>query len=190
MKSKSQLRAYFKERRASLSNQEVDDLSLAIANQTLAMDVWSYHTYHLFLSITEQKEVQTEYLLQVLQGKDKNVVVSKSNFTDFSMSHYLLTDQTLLKKNTYNIPEPTGNSLINIPPDQIDVVFVPLLAVDHQGSRIGYGKGFYDRFLSQCKPGVVKIGLSFFEPISELIEKNSQDIALDYLVTPHRVTAF
>ena len=72
----------------------------------------------------------------------------------------------------------------------IDVVFVPLLAYDKLGNRVGYGKGFYDKFLSECKPGVVKIGLSFFEP-EELIEDLFEtDVKLDFCVTSERVICF
>lgn len=190
MKSKSELRAVYKKQRDLLSVNQINDLSLDIANHTLKLDIWNKQMYHLFLSITELKEVQTDDLLHILHGKDKNIVVSKSNFLDYSMSHYLLTDQTALVKNKYNIPEPSGTGLIPIDPQQIDVVFVPLLVADYKGNRVGYGKGFYDRFLAQCRPDVLKIGLSFFEPLPELIEYNAQDVSLNYLVTPQGVVRF
>jgi 5-formyltetrahydrofolate cyclo-ligase len=190
MKSKKELRTAYKSCRKALSENDIDEQSLLIANQSLNLNIWDHVTYHLFLSIAEQKEVQTEYLLHILQGKDKNVVVSKSNFENHSMTHYLLTDQTNLKKNAYNIPEPEGKGLIEIQPVTIDVVFIPLLVADEKGSRIGYGKGFYDRFLANCKPEVVKIGLSFFEPLSEEIEVGEFDVKLDYLITPREVFKF
>jgi 5-formyltetrahydrofolate cyclo-ligase len=70
------------------------------------------------------------------------------------------------------------------------VVFVPLLGYDVQGNRVGYGKGFYDAFLSQCKKDVVKIGLSFFEPEQEITDVLNTDIRLDYCVTPTTVYSF
>ncbi len=190
MRPKNELRAAYKLVRKALSENEIDEQSLHIANQSLNLNIWDHATYHLFLSIAEQKEVQTEYLLHILQGKDKNVVVSKSNFNDHSMTHYLLTDQTILKKNAYNIPEPEGRGLIEVHPTNIDVVFVPLLVADKKGSRIGYGKGFYDRFLIQCRPDVIKIGLSFFEPLQDQIEVGKFDVKLDYLITPIEVFKF
>ena len=95
----------------------------------------------------------TEFILQILAGKDKEVVISKSDFETRKMTHFLLTDNTRIKKNKYNIPEPVDG--IEVPTAKIDVVFVPLLAFDKQGHRVGYGKGFYDIFLSECKPDVV-----------------------------------
>jgi len=104
------------------------------------------------------------------------------------MSHFLLTDNTVLKKSLYGIPEPVDG--IEIAPNKIDVVFIPLLAFDNVGNRVGYGKGFYDQFLSECKPDVIKIGLSFFEPESFIEDINKNDIPLNYCVTPNKVFSF
>lgn len=186
--TKSELRKKYKALRKSLSIDQADDFSLAIANQLLQLDIWDKSFYHIFLSIEEQKEINTEYILNILAGKDKNIVVSKSNFEDVSMTHFLLTDNTTIKKNSYNIPEPIDGIEINS--SQIEVVFVPLLAFDKTGNRVGYGKGFYDRFLSECKPETIKIGLSFFEVEEEVFETDNNDVSLDYCVTPNRVYQF
>jgi 5-formyltetrahydrofolate cyclo-ligase len=185
---KSLLRKKYKELRQQLSLTEVDDFSLAIANKLLTLDIWDKTFYHIFLSIEEQKEINTDYILNILAGKDKNIIVSKSNFEDYSMTHYLLTDNTKIKKNAYNIPEPVDG--IEIPSSQLEVVFIPLLAFDKLGNRVGYGKGFYDRFLANCKPKTLKIGLSFFEVEADVFEASEDDIRLDYCVTPNRVYHF
>jgi len=186
--SKSQLRNTYRTLRQKLSKTQIEDYSLAIANQLLSLDIWNKSFYHIFLTIEEQNEVNTDYILNILAGKDKNVVLSKSKFEDFSMKHYLLTDNTTLRKNTYNIPEPIDG--IEIQTSQLEVVFVPLLAFDVSGNRIGYGKGFYDRFLANCHPETLKIGLSFFEAETEIFEASAADIKLDYCVTPQRVFQF
>lgn len=187
-KTKSELRIQYKKRRAELSDEEVESQSLAIANQLLKLDIWSHSFYHLFLSIAEHKEINTDYILNILSGKDKNIVISKTNFETVEMTHYLLTDNTVIKKNSHHIPEPIDG--IEILVDKIDVVFVPLLVFDKQGHRIGYGKGFYDKFLSQCNPDTIKIGLSFFEPITKIEGIFDSDVALDYCVTPERIYKF
>ena len=185
---KKELRKKYKGKREKFTEQEIEEKSLAIANQLVQMDIWDKTYYHLFLPIEEQKEVNTEYILNILQAKDKEIVISKSDFATTSMSHFLLTDNTKIKKNEYNIPEPISG--LPVPTEMIDVVIVPLLAYDKLGNRIGYGKGFYDKFLSECKPGVVKIGLSFFEP-EELIEDLFEtDVKLDFCVTSERVICF
>jgi 5-formyltetrahydrofolate cyclo-ligase len=140
------------------------------------------------MTIEEQKEIATEYILKILAGKDKEIVVSKSNFDTFEMTHYLMTDNTKFKKNEYNIPEPIDG--IEVPVSKIDVVFVPLLAFDISGYRVGYGKGFYDRFLSACKPETIKIGLSLFEPENQIDDVSLNDVKLNYCVTPSKVYRF
>lgn len=185
---KSELRKTYKTLRHNLSETQIDDYSIAIANQLLKLPIWEFSFYHIFLSIEEQKEVNTDYILNILAGKDKNIVISKCDFKTTQLSHFLLTDSTTIKKNSYNIPEPVGG--IEIPDNKIDVVFVPLLAFDKQGNRVGYGKGFYDNFLSKCKPETLKIGLSFFEAEDEISDIFEGDIGLDYCVIPSQVYSF
>ncbi|PTX60206.1 5-formyltetrahydrofolate cyclo-ligase [Kordia periserrulae] len=186
--SKSALRKQYKTLRNALSDTQIDDFSIAIANNLLRLPIWDKRYYHLFLTIAEQKEVDTEFILNILAGKDKDIILSKSNFTDNSLTHFLLTDTTVLKKNAYNIPEPVDG--IEVPSNKIDVVFVPLLAYDTKGNRIGYGKGFYDRFLADCKDDVITIGLSFFPPETTEFEIDTNDVSLDFCVTPEKVYEF
>ena len=186
--TKSELRRLYKQKRQELSPETIDTYSLDISNQLLQLPIWNASFYHIFLSITEHKEVNTDYILNILSGKDKNIVISKTDFKSLKMIHYLLLDNTIIKKNTWNIPEPIDG--IEVTTDKIDVVFVPLLAFDQKGHRIGYGKGFYDKFLSECRPETLKIGLSFFEAEDEFKDVHSGDIALDYCVTPNNIIAF
>ena len=186
--TKKELRKKYKELRSALSFDAIEDLSLQIANNALKLPIWNFENYHIFLTIHEHKEVQTDYLLHILNGKDKNVIVSKSDFETRTMNHVLLTDNVTIKKNEWNIPEPQNG--FSVADNQIDVVFVPLLAYDVFGNRVGYGKGFYDLFLSKCKPDVVKIGVSFFDA-EELIEDVfTEDVRLDYCITPNTIVKF
>ncbi|MDO7171052.1 5-formyltetrahydrofolate cyclo-ligase [Mariniflexile sp. AS56] len=185
---KAELRKQYKTLRNALSTPEVDDFSLSIANQLLKLPIWELSFYHIFLAIEEHKEVNTDYILNILSGKDKHILISKSDFETGLMTHFLLTDNTVIKKNSYNIPEPVdGIEILN---DKIEVVFIPLLAFDKKGNRVGYGKGFYDRFLANCKPETIKIGLSFFEAETEITNLFESDIRLDYCVTPKEVYKF
>lgn len=185
---KSELRKKYKALRAELSSDFIESQSLAIANQILSLDIWDKTYFHLFLTISDQKEIDTEFLLHVLAGKDKEVVVSKSDFATHKMTHYLLTDNTKFMKNAYNIPEPVDG--IEVPISKIEVVFVPLLAFDSKGNRVGYGKGFYDEFLRDCQTDTIKIGLSFFEPELDIEDVSTADVALDYCITPNCVYKF
>jgi len=185
---KKELRAKYKALRKELIAIEIEEKSLAIANALLPLPIWDKTYFHLFLPITEQKEIDTEFILHLLSGKDKEIVISKSDFATREMTHFLLTDNTRIQKNEYNIPEPVDG--IEVPTIKIDVVFVPLLAYDKKGNRVGYGKGFYDKFLSACKPGTIKIGLSFFEPEELILDVFESDILLNYCVTPNGVYEF
>lgn len=180
--NKKELRTKYKALRQELTSDEIEDKSIAIANTMLQLSIWEKTYFHLFLTIKDQKEVETEFILQILAGKDKEIVVSKSNFETLEMINYLMTDNTKFQKNQYNIYEPIDG--IEVPTSKIDVVFVPLLAFDTKGNRVGYGKGFYDKFLSKCNEGVIKVGLSFFEPEKTIEDVFETDIRLDYCVTP------
>lgn len=186
--NKQDLRQKYKTLRNQLCTETIDEKSLAIANNLLKMDIWNRNYFHIFLPITEQNEVNTEYILNILQGKDKEIIISKSNFKNIEMTHFLLTENTKIVKNNYNIPEPLSG--INLPDDIIEVVFVPLLAFDKIGNRVGYGKGFYDKFLSKCKPSTLKIGLSFFEAESLIEGVFDTDIKLNYCITPNEIYYF
>jgi len=185
---KKALRKKYKELRLQLEDEKIEELSLEIANRSLKLPIWNHRYYHIFLSIAEQKEVNTEYLLHILQGKDKDVILPKSDTETGEMHNFLLTDQTEIKKNRWNIPEPQDG--IEIKTGLLEVVFIPLLAFDRNGHRVGYGKGFYDRFLANCQPDILKIGLSFFEPVEEIKEVFSSDIPLNYCITPAEIYEF
>jgi len=186
--TKQEIRKRYKLRRQNLSLSQIDDYSLAIANQALKLPIWDFDCYHVFLSIVTQKEVNTDFILNILAGKDKHVVVSRSNFKTFNMTSFLLTDATKLKLNAYHILEPVKG--IEIKKETIDVVFVPLLAYNTKGHRIGYGQGFYDRFLNQCKASTLKIGVSFFEPEENFPEISAHDLPLNYCITPQKIYQF
>jgi len=189
---KKEIRLKYKELRNSLSENQIEEMSLAIANEVLLLPIWEKTYFHVFLPIEEQKEVNTEYILHLLSGKDKEICISKTDFETRKMTHYLLTDNTKIKKNDYNIPEPVDcpDASGEVPSNKIDVVFIPLLAYDKNGNRVGYGKGFYDKFLAECHPNTIKIGLSFFEPEEIISDVTTSDIQLNYCVTPNRIIKF
>lgn len=186
--TKQELRKKYKLIRSQLSENEVDELSLKIANQLLQLTIWNKKYYHVFLTIKEQKEVETKFILRILNRKNKAIVVPKSDFDTIEMKHFLLTDNTKIVKNKFNINEPENGLEVSV--DKIDVVFVPLLAYDLKGNRVGFGKGFYDTFLSKCKPATIKIGLSFFNPEPHITAVFEKDIRLDYCVTPLKIYQF
>lgn len=186
--TKSELRKTYKTKRDKLSIETIDEKSLAIANQLLSLNIWDKSFYHIFLTIAEHKEINTDYILNILAGKDKHTVVSKSNFETINLENYLLTDSTIIKLNHWKIPEPIDG--IRIENSKIEVVFVPLLCFDKHGHRVGYGKGYYDNFLGDCRPETIKIGLSLFEVEDEIDGIYEDDVPLNFCVTPDKVYPF
>lgn len=187
MEDKQEVRLKYKKKRQALSEEKIEELSLEIANKALKLPIWDKTYYHIFLPITEQKELNTEFLMHILQGKDKSIVIPKTNFNESTLTNILLQENTVIKKTEQNIPEPVDG--IEIPTNKIEIVFVPLLAFDLMGNRVGYGKGFYDRFLKDCTPETLFIGLSIFEAEQQLFYE-SRDIPLHFCITPNKIYTF
>lgn len=184
---KKDLRSKYTSLRKDITPQALLNSSLTIANKLLELAIWNRSNYHIFLPISIKNEVDTSFILSILHGKDKNIILPK--ITDKNtLEHILLTDNTKLTANSWGVPEPVEG--IEIAPSKIDVVFLPLLAFDTKGNRVGYGKGFYDTFLSECKKDVIKVGLSTFEAEDEIADVNENDIPLDYCITPESIYSF
>jgi|TARA_B110000027_G_scaffold107315_1_gene114166 5-formyltetrahydrofolate cyclo-ligase len=185
--TKENLRTLFLEKRLKLSPTFRKEASLSIANQCLKLPIWELEYFHLFLPIIKKAEVNTSFISTLLQARNKHIVLPKVNFGD-PLTHFLLTDKTKIIKNKWGISEPDNG--IPITPSMLDVVFIPLLGYDTFGNRVGYGKGFYDNFLKNCKSNILKIGISFFEPVKKIQGIHPEDIPLNYCITPERIHYF
>ena len=106
-------------------------------------------------------------------------------FTKFAQIKKLIE---FCNKNRFKILEP--DSTKEILPAEIEVVFIPLLCFDKHGNRVGYGGGYYDRFLTKTRRSCLKIGLSFFEPVDFIEGISKTDITLDMCVTPEKLYNF
>lgn len=188
--TKQELRKDFIQRRKALTATEVAAQSQAIARLFFSFfPVENLKAIHTYLPIRRQNEVDTFPIIYTLQEKflKTHVVISRSLADTFEMEHYQWIPDMTLAINSWGILEPNPSSAIHYPLSEIDLVIVPLLAFDKHGNRVGYGKGFYDRFLVKCRSNVIKVGVSFFEPIDRITDINPFDIRLDYCITPTRV---
>jgi 5-formyltetrahydrofolate cyclo-ligase len=104
------------------------------------------------------------------------------------MQLYLVDNDTDYKTNSYGIAEPINGAPLAA--EEIDMVFVPLLAFDIKGYRAGYGKGFYDRLLANCREDIIKIGFSFFEPVDSIEDIDQFDVPLTTAITPNSIYEF
>ena len=184
--SKENLRRFFLEKRLALRITEHEQKSFDIANNCLKLPIWDFQYFHLFLPIKSKAEIDTSLILTLLQGRDKHVIIPKIKGN--KLEHILLTDSTKIQINSWGIPEPDKGILIK--PKQLDVIFIPLLGYDKRGYRVGYGKGFYDAFLANCKSEAIKVGLSFFQAVDQIDGVRTEDIPLDYCVSPKETLNF
>lgn len=188
--TKKEARQRYKQKRTEIPDNQVEKLQdlLLVNFQQLSLPFFEY--LHSYLPINTIAEVDTYPIMEYLRfcNPGLQVIVPKTDFSNLSMIHFLYDDNTILKENEYHIMEPVAGNIVE--PELIDVVLVPLLAFDEKGNRVGYGKGFYDRFLAECRPDVIKIGLSFFDAVDEISDTNEFDLPLTYCVTPQKLYEF
>lgn len=180
------LRQLFKKERSLLSSNQVKTSSKLIFKNLMTLNIWEKNFYHSYLSNVLNNEVETNEIINLLFKKNKRVFVPKILGTN--LIHIEINKNTSYSKNQLGIREPVNSSKSN--PDLLEVIFVPLLAFDKQGDRVGYGGGYYDKFLGDIKNNALKIGLSLFEPIDKILDIEDHDISLDYIITPKRVYNF
>jgi 5-formyltetrahydrofolate cyclo-ligase len=144
----------------------------------------------MFLPMLERREPDTFIMIDWLNQNHPAIKLAfpKTNFAASSMEHFLDNAELEIGTNDYGIPEPIAGNKVDVA--DIDMLIVPLLAFDKQGYRVGYGKGFYDRFMAQCKPETQFIGLSFFEPVDMIDDIDQYDIALHQCITPQKTWKF
>jgi len=188
--TKAEIRKRALRERKGLSEQQVEVYSKALLEQFrqfAGLDFGGMRAIHLFLPIAEQREPDTFLFIEWLERAwpEVKVIVPRADFDTALMTHHVYRGREGLVKNLYNILEPLPQELHT---GDIDVVLVPLLAFDLRGYRVGYGKGFYDRFLGPLQ--TKKVGLSFFGPVELIDDVHKDDVRLDICITPGRIYEF
>ncbi len=185
---KAELRQQYLARRAALSEVDYRRRNQQLVDQLFATYSFDqFRTVHCFISSTRQREVDTWPIIRRLWAVSSvRVLAPRCGPRDNTLTHHEFTLNTALENNRWGIPEPVADSPMYSPQD-IDLVLVPLLVFDRQGHRVGYGKGFYDRFLSECRPDTQKIGLSLFPLITQIDDVFAGDVALDGVAMPGEV---
>ncbi|MEJ7556969.1 MAG: 5-formyltetrahydrofolate cyclo-ligase [Pedobacter sp.] len=184
---KSEIRKSIGEQRSRIPIQEVEALSFKLLQQFKKLDFNNVKALHIFLPIADKKEPDTFILINWLQDHhpDIRIVVPKADFETSLMTHHIYPGREGLTKNLFNILEPIGSDVHNA---EIDLVVVPMLAFDLRGYRVGYGKGFYDRFLLDIE--TQKVGLCFYPPMEAIEDINQYDVKLNLCLTPEQTFKF
>lgn len=188
--TKQEARAYYSTKRLQLSvsdRNRFDDLLMIQFQKLVLPEILLVHSY---LAIDSKNEFATDAILHFIEFQHPGVqfVIPRVNTHLQQLENILLTEDLQYQKNTWGIEEPLDGVLIDA--QELDLVLVPLLAFDTAGNRVGYGKGFYDKLLSQCRANVIKVGFSYFEPIDKITDSAQFDISLSYCVTPQRIYEF
>lgn len=189
--TKKELRRIYKAKRIELSSSErlqLDDL-LLIQLQRLAFEdrVKTFLSYWPLESHAEPNtHLYTYYLEQTLPGVE--VAYPVINFDTAEMKAILVHEESDFVENKYGIAEPEIGE--EIPANKIDLVLVPLLAFDAAGYRVGYGKGFYDRYIKNCREDIITVGFSYFDAVDKIDDTDQYDVPLNFCITPHQLYEF
>ncbi len=189
--TKAQIRTQFLQKRKALGRSAYWNLNEQLLESFKQTDWSGYKNIHIFLPIRENNEPDTFAFIQYLtqEHPDIRIILPRTDFGGLSMKNILYDpDLSILQKNKYGIPEPVHGR--EIPSTEIDAVLLPLLAFDEQGNRVGYGKGFYDRFLQTCRPDVFKAGISLFGPSEGIEDVSEFDQPMDCCITPEKTWTF
>lgn len=188
--TKKELRLLYKEKRNLLTSKELNVLNdlILINFQKIALPEL-YYTLS-FIPIQEFKEVNTHPIESYLEFKNFNnrLTYPVCDFDTQSMNATFPNENMEFEKTAFNTIEPVDGDTIEA--KKIDLIIVPLLAFDDKGYRVGYGKGFYDRYFTQTRKDCLKIGLSFFDAVDTIDDLNEWDQPLDFCVTPNKVYEF
>ena len=183
---KTLLRRQLTAQRKTLSHDIWEVKSKAIRDHFLHSDLYARsYTIHCFVSMNDRFEVDTHELLKKMIRDGKEVIVPVTDFGKGELLHVRLNNFDHLEENKWGVLEPENAQQVKT--DRIDLVLVPLLAVDLKGNRLGYGKGFYDRFLTETNAQA--FGLVFNDFILEEIPADTFDKRLNGIISENGILA-
>ena len=187
---KKKLRKSLKSKRMEVGTEEITALSHRIfCHWKNRFSLENIHYLHLFLSMDRFNEVDTEPFRKAVErsAHGTKILVPVMDMMNSTLQHYELEDEIIIEKNSFGVPEPRVRKW-PVAPSKIDMVIVPLLGFDNQGNRLGYGKGYYDRFLSQLRPDCPKIGICLeLGHLEEGLPIEPHDVSLDFVITEEKV---
>jgi 5-formyltetrahydrofolate cyclo-ligase len=187
--TKEEARKTFLQKRLALSEGAYQQLNFQLYNQFFAqIDLSFIKCIHIFLPIENKREPDTWPMIDRIRREFPNVRISIPKVVGDQLENTYFEGLHQLKKNKWGIMEPELG--VPTPTEKIDMVIVPLLAVDNNGHRVGYGKGFYDRFLAECRIRCLRIGISLFDPVEIIEDIDDNDITLTHCLTPSVLLKF
>lgn len=186
MDLKKELRNYYLEFRKKVDAEEISKSILPLFSDWLK--TFTFKTFGSYRPIQHLNELNLDIFEKEILSQNKNAIIAYPTVEDDRMNFYTENDVSFFQKNKWNIDEIQNGTLVSA--EEFDVIICPLLVCDKKGYRLGYGKGFYDRYLSKVKSNCLKIGIGCFEPIETMPEIYPHDIPLNIYFSPNRVYFF
>ena len=187
---KADARKLYRDKRTALTVPEKakDDDLLLIQFQSLQLPF--IHVLFTYWPIGESNEPDTHLFTAYIGFKNPalQILYPQADFVNRRMQAVEVNADTTFTLNQHNIHEPATGRIVG--PESIDMVFVPLLICDQQGYRVGYGKGFYDKYLADCRTECIKVGFCYFDLPDKIDDRSEFDIPLDICITPYNVYVF
>lgn len=185
--TKNTLRKTALQGRSALIPEEVARKSALIMEKIMAMNEY-LQAGIIMVYLDFRNEVQTGALVRQALTAGKCVVVPLTDVSKHKLVLSILNNYPDdLQPGTYGILEPRPDCLRPIEPSEIDLVIVPGVAFDLCGNRLGYGGGYYDRFLSQTRPDTLFIAPAFELQVLPQVFPDEHDIPVHYLVTEKKL---
>lgn len=194
--TKAVLRKYFLDKRRQLSAQERMRANDLLLIQFQQLELPEVQQVSIYMASEIHQEFDPMPLAQWLQFHypDLRISVPVVSEEKGKMESYCINEETVFVPNKWGIWEPKlsfeEQQQFWVDPLEIDLVVVPLLAFDTFGNRVGYGKGYYDRYLKRCHPDVLAIGFSYFPPVYRVADAADFDVPLSVGITPEKIYDF
>lgn len=179
METKEALRKRILQERKAFTPKRLHEISQVITERILNSDVYkNANSVHCYASIKDQGEINTFPLMQEILNSNRHLVMSKM-IANKQLQHFQVPNLSELKVNSFGIAQPQMGT--EIAPEEPELIIVPLLAADQRGNRLGYGAGYYDRFLKKTKG--IRLGICSHNFLLEYLPKEPHDVPLSALVT-------
>ncbi|MDX9872526.1 MAG: 5-formyltetrahydrofolate cyclo-ligase [Clostridia bacterium] len=183
--AKSSLRQKIIMERFSLTPQEVEAKSRVIADRILDLPQYN-EAGTLLIYLPFKNEVDTVPLIKMSRQNNKRILVPVCR------PHYTLLlsefhDFNELTSNPYGISEPAPEFIRPIPPEEVDLAIIPGVAYDKAGYRLGYGAGYFDRFVSLLRPDCLKVAFIYDLQLLDALPSEAHDLQVDLILTESQI---
>jgi 5-formyltetrahydrofolate cyclo-ligase len=182
--NKKEFRGFILKELKKLSKPQYEQCSYDIANKLFEDEMWKEATT-IGLTVSNHPEVDTYQIIRKAWEQGKRVVVPKCHPKEKQMSFHTLTRFTQLESVYFGLFEPIEALTFRVEHDEIDLIIVPGLAFSGNGFRLGFGGGYYDRFLTDFKGNTVS--LAFPVQLREDIPVEKHDIPVNKIISIEQV---